>query len=392
MSGRRFGLPQVFAVLLLLAFMAQAAVLISQIPLTEGERSHVLRDAEGWTFYPPVSSAHRLSESTRSDARTAPETRSPHSPLTSAITDGMLTVKSNVPRIAGDPPERPAWILRLPFLIAGVLLGASLWYVARRLYGNAAGYIALALFAFSPTMVTYSARVQPEILAAWGTFGCVFTGIAVAHTLYAPREVVLWNWKRILLLGVSIAVGVGAQLSVAVAIPLTLLLMFYLVPERRGAALAIIGAACAIGFVLLLAITRLHLGRLATGVPGFSPRLLGTPAMWRMVGLFLVHNSAGFVLLFAVAISTFALWRHTRFFGTAAPLIVTAVLVVLAIVLPHAGGFVFLVMALPFAFVFIAGVSADLLQSRYASFALGVILAVLVGHAAFSLTGLWQLK
>ena len=37
-----------------------------------------------------------------------------------------------------------------PYLFFGVMLGASLWYVARRLYGNAGGYIALALYCFSP--------------------------------------------------------------------------------------------------------------------------------------------------------------------------------------------------------------------------------------------------
>ncbi len=34
-------------------------------------------------------------------------------------------------------------LLRLPFLLAGLALGASLWYVARRLYGKLGGYVAL---------------------------------------------------------------------------------------------------------------------------------------------------------------------------------------------------------------------------------------------------------
>jgi len=42
------------------------------------------------------------------------------------------------------------WLAHAPYLIFGVLLGASLWYVARRLYGNAGGYIALMLYCFSP--------------------------------------------------------------------------------------------------------------------------------------------------------------------------------------------------------------------------------------------------
>ena len=83
------------------------------------------------------------------------------------------------------------------------MLGGSLWYVTRRLYGNPGGYIALTLYCFSPGMIVSAAGSQNlgEMGGVWGAFGTIFTAIAVAHTLYAPREVVLWNWKRILLLG-----------------------------------------------------------------------------------------------------------------------------------------------------------------------------------------------
>ena len=117
-----------------------------------------------------------------------------------------------------------------------MLLGSSLWYVARRLYGNAGGYIALSLYAFSPPVILRASTIQPATVAAWGAFGAVFTAIAVAHTLYAPREVVLWNWRRILLLGLALAFAIGAQFSLVIIIPLALAFMFYLVPERRGAA------------------------------------------------------------------------------------------------------------------------------------------------------------
>src|SRR6202166_2310342 len=83
------------------------------------------------------------------------------------------------------------WLARAPYVLFGVLLGASLWYVSRRLYGNSGGYIALALYCFSPAVVRSSALwlAGPDIAAVWGTFGAVFAAIAVSHTLYAPREV-----------------------------------------------------------------------------------------------------------------------------------------------------------------------------------------------------------
>jgi len=59
-----------------------------------------------------------------------------------------------------------------PYLFFGVMLGASLWYVARRLYGNAGGYIALALYCFSPAMIVNTAGTQSlgEMGAVWGAF------------------------------------------------------------------------------------------------------------------------------------------------------------------------------------------------------------------------------
>src|SRR5436853_3876473 len=147
------------------------------------------------------------------------------------------------------------WLARVHFFCFGVLLGASLWYVARRLYGNAGGYVALTLYCFSPRMIRSSALwlSPPEVGAVWGAFGAVFTAIAVAHTLYAPREVVLWNWRRIVLLAVSLALGVGSQFSLVILIPIVLAFLLYLAPRRRKAAIVIWAAACALACALLFA-------------------------------------------------------------------------------------------------------------------------------------------
>ena len=146
------------------------------------------------------------------------------------------------------------FVIRAPFLVAGLLLGASLWFVARRLYGNIGGYIALGLYCFSPVMIGWSSQVGPGIVAAWGSFGLIFTAIAVAHTLYAPREVVLWNWRRILLLGLSIAICIGAQFSLWILLVPALGFMLWVGHVRPGAALAIFAAACVTGLLLLWAL------------------------------------------------------------------------------------------------------------------------------------------
>src|SRR6185503_20017664 len=147
------------------------------------------------------------------------------------------------------------WLTRAPFVFIGALLGASLWYVSRRLYGNAGGYTALALYCFSPAVLRASTiwLSPPNIAAAWGTFGSVFTAIAVSHTLYAPREVVLWNWRRILLLGVSLALAVGSHFGLVLIVPLLLGLMLYLAPHRRAAVLTILGTSIGVGAALIFA-------------------------------------------------------------------------------------------------------------------------------------------
>src|ERR1700688_34407 len=147
------------------------------------------------------------------------------------------------------------WLARAPYLVFGVLLGASLWYVSRRLYGNAGGYIALTLYCFSPAILRSSTlySAPPEMGAAWGAFRTIFTAIAVAHTLYAPREVVIWNWLRILLLGLSLALAIGSQFSLIFLVPIALGFMLYLAPTRQRAAVAIWIAACGVAFLLLMA-------------------------------------------------------------------------------------------------------------------------------------------
>src|SRR6266436_2834206 len=151
----------------------------------------------------------------------------------------------------------PLWqvLAAAPYLFFGVMLGGSLWYVARRLYGNAGGYIALMLYCFSPAMIVAAAGAQGlgEMGAVWGAFGAVWTAIAVAHTLYAPREVVLWNWRRTLLLGLSVALAVGNQFSLAVLALVILLLMFWVTPVRKWAVFAIWITAIAVAVVLLFA-------------------------------------------------------------------------------------------------------------------------------------------
>ena len=112
---------------------------------------------------------------------------------------------------------------------------------------------------------------------------------------------------------------------------------------------------------------------------------------WKSIGLFVVRNSPGLALLLAISLITFVLWPRSRYFGTSAPLITCGVLVLLVMLMPRAAGFSFLIVMLPFALVFAAGMCADLLEAQNVavrSLSTGIIIAVLITHACFSLLGL----
>ncbi len=368
--------PQMLAALLLLVYLAQALVLVARRPLSDLELSYVQQG--------------------QMQLRRQAGTASARAPMT-ALLAAIFMADTAVGYDLSTWQQRASWrwLARAPFLAIAVMLGASLWYVSRRLYGNAGGYVALTLYAFSPFMITRAASVQPMMVGAWGTFGTIFTAIAVTHTLYAPREVVLWNWRRVLLLGLAIALAAGAHSALALLVLVALAFMLYLVPERRAAALVILAAACVVALGLLWAAAGFSLagwraiaGHLSRS--GLAPGVFQQGRAFILFGLFLARAPAVLVMLL-IALATYAAWPRTRFFGTTAPLLVFVLLILLGLLLPHLGGFDFFLVALPFAFVFIAGVFADLLETRYCGLVLGITGGVLLAHAALSLGGLMRL-
>jgi hypothetical protein len=258
-TRERFGGPQAIAALLLLVFLLQCAWLISRTLRSNGgtnigelERIHEgLQQWRGRGIAGTIDSEFRRQVSFEFPKDEYDRDRSP---LWYLIASAPLVAWSGT--LGPETVHSWGWLARSPYIIFGLLLGASLWYVARRLFGNVGGYIALALYCFSPAMIiTTSAGlfIDPEMGAVWASFGAVFTAIAVAHTLYAPREVVLWNWRRILLLSLSLVLAVGSQFSLVILLPLTLGFMLWVAPTRRGPALVIWTAAVVLAFVQLCA-------------------------------------------------------------------------------------------------------------------------------------------
>jgi hypothetical protein len=393
----RFGQPQVLAGLLLLVFGGQCLWLLtrSASPL-DVDSSQLFRVQEGIRQWQGDGIAGTPTPE-RLEAASGPPAEVEenqgydphHSPLWYLLASVAFVRSSDGPMIGSV--ERWGWLARLPYTVCGLLLGASLWYVARRLYGNAGGFVALSLYCFSPPIIRSSTLwlAEPDMPAAWGTFAAVFTAIAVAHTLYAPREVVLWNWRRILLLGLSLALAVGCQFSLLLLFPLSLALLWYVAPSRWRAALAIWVAAAAVACALLYAAYRFDLQvcwqsmRHVRWVE-ISPQAFIMGPAYRSVGSALLTSGPTLILMLPIAIAVYLLWPRARYFGNTLPLMMALFLLGMSVGTPHAGA-PFELLALPFLFVFVAGITADLLETNSRKLVMVSVCGWLAGNAIWNL-------
>jgi len=402
-----FRAPQFAAAALLLVYLLQCVWLVhvqtlhASVPNSD-QALRIYEGLEQWKGGPIAGTP----ESLRSEAATG---------LPSAARGGHLRVRDGYDQdrsplyylVAAAPVlVRPgSWLpesLR-PLLAAspnfffGAMLGASLWYVARRLYGNAGGYIALALYCFSPAMILNVAGAQSlgEMGAVWGAFGTVFTAIALAHTLYAPREVVLWNWRRVLLLGLSLALAAGNQFSLAILALVILPLMFWVAPVRPRAVLAIWTTAMAVALVLLFAGYFFEPGLFWQGMLharwiDFEPAAFGMSISYRNVLQTIFISSPPLMLALPVTLGAYIGWKRTRYFGNTAPLLIAALLLVLAVGAPNFPGQGFHLTMLVFLFVFVAGVFADLLETQQRILVTAALCGLLGASAIWNLLQLWR--
>jgi hypothetical protein len=405
-TRERFGRPQVLAALLLLAFLAQCLWLVERgwrsgaidpEEIYRLERGTALWEhrgigATGYMLAAPVGPEMELDPSLQGALANSGYDAN-HSPLWYLIAAAPLALSP-----ALLEPGNIVELHRLaasPYLVFGALLGASLWYVSRRLFGNAGGYVALTLYCFSPGILRASAvwSAEPEVGAAWGAFGAIFTAIAVAHTLYAPREVILWNWRRIVLLGLSLALAVGSQFSLVIVVPAALAFMLYLAPTRRMAATTIWAVACGVAVLLLYGSYFFRTRAFFQGLGhatffAISWKAYAMPQAYHQVLAQLGQSSPAVILALPAALVTYFVWPRARYFGNTAPLLVATLFLVLALGTPHYPGLGFQFMAVPFLFVFVAGIAADLLETRHRAIALASVWGLLVANAGWNL---WEL-
>jgi hypothetical protein len=270
---------------------------------------------------------------------------------------------------------------RLPFLMAGCVLGGALWWVTRRLYGNLGGYTALALYCFSPGILKACVTPTPEVLAAIGVYGGVYTCIGVAHAMQGPRR----KWRpRIVLLTVIFGVAAAAHIvALPVAALLGLAFMLWVAEGRRGQVLPVVLAAVAGALVVVFACY------------GFSPDafsyLFRSASAYLWVSLdparrfFSALPNAGITVASAAAALLYFGLRKSRYFGNTAPLL--CFLAVVPLVMTGSPGSPWL-WALPFLLTFVAGVFADTYEGPRGRLALGAAGAIVLLQVVFCVLSL----
>jgi hypothetical protein len=276
------------------------------------------------------------------------------------------------------------WILRLPFIIFGLWLGAALWWVARRLFDDAGGYVALALYCTSPAMIKISSNIGPEIILAWSGLGLIYTAIGVAHTLYAPPK----KWApRIVILGLSIGFALATAWWSFTLVLLAFGYMLYLAPGCRKKVLIVLTGASAIGCVVWAAAYWL------TGSAGLSVKavLAQKPTLdaIRNLAFALSAETDGYVLvvLFILAFTAYGSWPRARYFGNTAPLL-TALTAVFLFSLAPAIRIWDATLGLSFVFIFIGGLAADFLETRFRLSVAGFLVACFILRAVLTVLGL----
>jgi hypothetical protein len=389
-TRERFGRPQILAGCLLLAFLGQCAWLIAHEQPGLVSSRELARVQEGWAQWhgqgvagTPTGLVNPADAASMGGALYDPE----HSPLWYLIESAPVALL----RVAPDS-RAWLWLTRAPYALLGALLGASLWYVARRLYGNAGGYTALGLYCFSPAVIQSSALwlAPPNIATAWGTFGAVFTAVAVSHTLYAPREVVLWNWRRIVLLGVSLALAVGSHFCLVLIVPVLLIVMLYLAPHRAAAVVAILVTACGVALLLLFSAYFFH-PRLFVHSLGSANWFHGNMAAVRISGAYwqvgreVARAGPVLAVMAPVCVAVWAAWRRSRYFGNTAPLLIGLLFMLLRVLSPHETGSIYGLLAPIFLLVFVGGIVADLLETRAREPGTAVVVGLLAANALWNL-------
>ena len=373
----RFDRPQQIAGVLLLILLVQCLWVIARKTLSKSDYQYARCGREMWEKPSPLAGYFTSCGN---------------------IHDGTLAYRAaglplTVERIlAGQDASTSTWemrhevthismLLRLPFTLAALALGACLWWVTRRLYGNTGGYIALALYCFAPPVIESATYPNNEIWAALGLFAAVYTAIGVSHAMQGPRK----RWRpRIVLLTVVLGFTAAAHVSAFVlALLLTVCFMAYLAEGKR-AYLPTLLIVWVLGAMLILFASYAfrpdafsYVFRSEAAKLAFSLEPART--------FFATLTNAALTIAAAGAFGLYLTMPRSRYFGNTAPLIVAVLLLML--MTPSVASEPWL-WAVPFLLAFVGGVFADVLETRYRRWFLWITGGLLLAQAGLCIAGL----
>jgi hypothetical protein len=365
----QIGRPQRLAALLLLVFFGECLWVIGHQQLTTQDYRFARCGREMWERPSPIAGYFTTCGNLNGDGTFAYRVAGLPLTVQRLVLLGIDHLRAPANRLyTGGSLNGSTWearhelssveyLMHVPFALFAVWLGGGLWWVARRLFGNEGGFLALGLYCFCPEVVRLAVTPNNDILAMWGLYGLVYTAIGVAHAMQGPRR----KWRpRIVLLTVALGLTAAAHLFAAiVGFFAALCFMLYVAEYRRSYVMQILIFSSVGALAILFASYGFHLAAFSYVFTGGAARFwFSLDAARDFVNLL----NAPILNAAAVALLLYLCVRRSRYFGNTAPLLMVLALATLfttqTVTAP-------LLWALPFLFTFIGGVFADALETKY---------------------------
>lgn len=385
------GLPQRLAALLLVLFLAQCLWVISHQELSAEDYRFARCGREMWERPSPLAGYFTSCGNLNGDGTFG--YRVAGLPLTAQRLTLLAIDKFRSPEnrlyssgsLNGSTWEARhelssvKYLLHLPFVFFSIWLGAGLWWVARRLFGNEGGFFALGLYCFCPEIVRYAVAPNNDVLAMWGLYGLVYTAIGVAHAMQGPRR----KWRpRIALLILALGLTAAAHLLAAIVGFLSaILFMMYLAERRRSYVLQILIFSALGALLVLFAFYTFRASAFSYVFTGGSARFWFSLDAAR--SFFSTPTNSAIAIASAVAAILYLGIRRCRYFGNTAPLLMALALFPLVTTQALSRPWLW---ALPFLFTFLGGVFADILETKYRKLFLTLTGLILITQAALCIS------
>ena len=371
-----FGRPQQLAALVLLLFFGGTVFLLGRAPLTDSDYRYALCGREMWEKPSPALGYFTTCGNMQGDGTAA--YRAAALPVTLYVQALRLQDWRERRADAARPPAERTYspnpvegsvydlrhqifglqyLLRIPFALAAMGLGASLWWVCRRQFGNLAGFFALCVYCVFPPVLAAATTPNNDILAAWGLFSVIYTALGIAHAMYGPAR----KWRpRIVLYTVALGVTMTAHvLAGVVGLVVSALYLLYVAERRRTLVLPLLIGSALAAMLIVFASYAFRLGPFFYVFTAGAARF--TLQMDAARSFFTDFRNLPLTVTLALCILLYAAVRRSRYFGNTAPLLVALALLPLQTTQLYTAP---LLWSVPFLLTFIAGVFADALETR----------------------------